>query len=87
MTWFPPMGVSLQLLTLFSLGLPNLSAQSLTSSIPLLQCVANVFTKETGHLGAPCTTNGSLSSLCFTPFVCRLNCEPVPSLTVTGDAH
>lgn len=62
-------------------------AKYFTSYIPLLDCVAHVFAKETGLSGAPCTQIGSLSYICLPPFVCGQNCEPVQSLTVTGDAH
>ena len=83
----PPTGESLQLLVLFSQGLPNISAKHLTSCIPLLECLAPVLAKETSHSGAPSATMESLSSICLTPFVCGLNCEPGQSLTVTRDTH
>lgn len=83
----PTPGERFQLLGLFSQALPNISPKCLTSCILLLACVANVFAKETSYSVAPCTTIGSLSSICFAPFVCGLNCEPVQSLRVTRESH
>lgn len=56
-------------------------------TVPCSSVFANVFAKGTGYSGAPCTTIGSLSSICLTPFVCGQNCEPGQSLTVTREAH
>lgn len=72
---------------LFSQGLPNISAKHLTSCIPLLECLAHVLAKETSHSGGPSATMESLSSICLTPFVCSLNCEPGQSLTAPREMH
>lgn len=83
----PPTAQNLQLLALFSQGLPNISAKHLTSCIALLECLAHVLAKETSHSGAPSGTMESLSSICLTPFVCSLNCEPGQSLTASREMH
>lgn len=83
----PLTGQSLQLLAVFSQGLPNISAKHLTSCIPLLECLAHVLAKEPSHSGAPSATIESLSSICLTAFVCSLNCEPGQSLTASIEMH
>lgn len=60
----------------FPQGLPSISAEHFTACIPLLDCIANVFTKEASHSVAPHTAICSLSSICLAPFVGGLNSEP-----------